>query len=41
MQAMDYADDRRVLRRSDIADAPMRFFSAERAESQDDRRVAA
>jgi monooxygenase len=41
MQAMDYADDRRVLRRSDVADAPMRFFSAERAESQDDRRVAA
>jgi monooxygenase len=40
-QAMDYADDRRVLRRSDVADAPMRFFSAERAESQDDRRVAA
>jgi hypothetical protein len=27
-----------VLRRSDVADAPMRFFSAE---SQDDRRVAA
>jgi monooxygenase len=27
-QAMDYADDRRVLRRSQVADAHMRFFSA-------------
>jgi monooxygenase len=40
-QATDYADDRRVLRRSPVDDTPMRFFSAAGVEAEPERRVAA